>query len=87
MPEKTDHDLLVDLHEAWIRFEAHYTGHCESDKEVREAVFGKNGTPGLKQDVTVMKTKMGFAQWLGATAGAAGISALVTAIWVAIKGK
>lgn len=77
--DKTDRELLLEIHTALAVLTSEVGSACKRLDEVCGDVYG-NHKPGLKNDVTVLKTKVNFAQWLGGAAGGAGISALVASI-------
>lgn len=88
MTEKTDHDLLVELHEGWIRFEEHYKSHCASDLEVREAVFG-NGKDGVKavvaDHIAREDERIKWFKWLAGLGTGTGVSGLAAALAALFK--
>ena len=76
MTEKTDHDMLVEMHGGWLSL-------CKEVGALQKEVFG-NGEPGLKKRVTVMEVKFAILWWIAGIITLSIVTTAVAAVWALI---
>ena len=80
----SDRELLEEIAKAVSGMQSDIKHICSDVSGLKTDVYG-DGQPGLKSEVTALKTRMQLVMWVLATVGAAAITGAVGAIWALIR--
>jgi hypothetical protein len=80
MTDKTDRELLEDMSINLATLTEKVLNSC-NDVERHEELLNGNGKPGLKDDLSVVKTKVSLLIWGVSVVAAAAITGAVGTLW------